>query len=305
MMALVSLPVLVVCGLLLRPALVAADDKKPAPLTGGNFEVQVIKDVAYNDAKDAHKVKHKLDLYLPKGKKDFPVLLFVHGGGWRNGDKRIYGLLGKNFAKNGVGVVITNYRLTTKDSKVKHPDHIRDVAKAFAWTHKNIGKHGGKASEIFIAGHSAGGHLVALLATDPSYLQAEKLSLSDIKGVIALSGVYVIRPVRNLGEVFSKDEEECKKASPQEHVKGKHPPFLIAYGDKESKGLGRQAKPFGKALKDCKCEAEVLEIADRDHVGIMRRAVMSDEDPLSQAMLKFIAKHSGLKLTPKAAKTSE
>src|SRR5262249_36524284 len=152
---------------------------------------RVVKDIAYYQGKDADPVKHRLDLYLPRGREGFPVLFFVHGGTWRSGGKRIYPRLGEGFAGRGVGTGIINYPLS---AGVQHPAHIRDVARAFAWTVKNISKYGGRADWVFLSGHSAGGHLAALLATDESYLRAEKLSLGSIRGVLALSGVYVIVP---------------------------------------------------------------------------------------------------------------
>src|SRR5262249_50869098 len=91
------------------------------------FEVDAVHDVAYYEGKDAHKVKHKLDLYLPKGQKDFPVLFFVHGGAWSTGDKKFFGVyssLGRQFAKHGIGTVVTNYRLSPG---VQHPEHIKDI----------------------------------------------------------------------------------------------------------------------------------------------------------------------------------
>ncbi|MCA1481900.1 alpha/beta hydrolase, partial [Bradyrhizobium sp. NBAIM08] len=116
--------------------------------------------------------------------------------------------------------------------KVKHPAHIEDVAKAFAWTCENIGKYGGRTDRIFACGHSAGGHLVSLLATDPSWLKAEKHAPSDIRGVVSISGVYEIdNQFRLFTGVFGTDPAVCKKASPLTHAAGKHPPFLIAYGD--------------------------------------------------------------------------
>ena len=72
----------------------AQDDKKPAA-KAADSTVEVIKDVAYYDGKDADPVRHKLDLYLPKGKKDFPVLMFVHGGTWKSGKKDPYAPLGR------------------------------------------------------------------------------------------------------------------------------------------------------------------------------------------------------------------
>ncbi len=62
------------------------------------FEVETKTDVAYRSDKDADPVKHKLDIYTPKGQKDFPVLMFVHGGAWKSGNKELYAALGKTFA---------------------------------------------------------------------------------------------------------------------------------------------------------------------------------------------------------------
>lgn len=69
------------------------------------FEVEVVKDLAYNPAKDADADRQKLDLYLPKGKKDFPVLVFVHGGGYQKGDRKEGEALGRAFAARGVGEI--------------------------------------------------------------------------------------------------------------------------------------------------------------------------------------------------------
>src|SRR3984957_4543029 len=90
----------------------AADDKKPAAKDPGKLAVETKKEIAYYDGKDADPLRHKLDLYLPKGQKDFPVVMFVHGGTWRSGKKDIYAPLGEMYARNGVGAVIINYRLS-------------------------------------------------------------------------------------------------------------------------------------------------------------------------------------------------
>src|SRR5206468_7210778 len=79
------------------------------------YEVEKHKNLSYNPARTADPVRHKLDLYVPKGVKDFPALMFVHGGGWRSGTKALYGPLGGTFAKRGSGTAAINYRRT--DSK--------------------------------------------------------------------------------------------------------------------------------------------------------------------------------------------
>jgi acetyl esterase/lipase len=196
--------------------------------------------------------------------------------------------------------VIINYRLSPA---VQHPAHIQDVARAFAWTVRNIAKYGGRPDQVFICGHSAGGHLVALLATAENYLKAEKLGFENIKGVIAISGVYTIRGSR-LSKEFGEDPKVLEEASPLKHVKGGLPPFLIVYADDDFPALDRLAESMGKALKDAKDTVTVMEIDDRDHYTIIR-SMVKETDPVTQAALKFIAKLSGLKLKaaePAAAK---
>jgi acetyl esterase/lipase len=156
--------------------------------------VERIRGISYYDGPQADSGKHRLDLFLPKGKTDYPVVILVHGGAWIVGDNRCCGLyssVGEFLAGQGIGAVLPNYRLSPS---VKHPEHIKDLARAFAWTRKHIAEHGGRADEIFLMGHSAGGHLVALLATDEEYLNEEGCRSTDIKGVIGLSGVYRITP---------------------------------------------------------------------------------------------------------------
>lgn len=267
---------------------------------GGDFAVDVIPDVAYYSGPGADANKRKLDLYLPKGQTGFPVLFFVHGGAWTTGDRKLYLPFGRLLAKNGIGAVIISYRLTPQ---VQHPGHIEDVARAFAWTHANIGKHGGRADQIFVAGHSAGGHLAALLVTNERYLKAHDLTPKDIKGAIPMSGVYVVGGGDRMKRVFGEGPDAAESASPLRQVTGKEPPFLILYADDDFPGCDRMSEAMAKALKAAKVEAECQTIKDRGHVSIMVRLATSESDPATQAILAFVARHSGLKLRPAALKT--
>jgi acetyl esterase/lipase len=150
------------------------------------------KDVAYFDGPGADTYRHRVDLFLPKGKTDFPIVVLVHGGAWMMGDNRccgLYSTVGEYLASQGIGAILPNYRLSPS---VKHPEHVKDVARAFAWTKHHIKDYGGDPKQMFLVGHSAGGHLVALLATDEQYLKAHGCKTSDIKGVVGISGVYRI-----------------------------------------------------------------------------------------------------------------
>jgi acetyl esterase/lipase len=282
--------VAICAGLLGTFAPLPADDKPADKVTekpaekAVQFEVEKFKDIAYRTDKDADKERHKLDIYCPKGQKDFPVILFVHGGTWKMGNKNLYTAIGETFAKAGIGMVITNYRLSPA---VQHPAHVEDVAKAFAWVVENIGKYNGSPEKLFICGHSAGGHLVSLLATDPSYLKAEKHSFADIKGVIPISGVFQITPVAPLKQAFGTDAEVCKQASPLTHVTGKHPPFLIAYADSELPTLDTMAKDMHKALQKVESPTELMECKNCNHITIILKFVNQD-DQLNKAVREFV-----------------
>ncbi len=287
---------------------------------GGNHQVQSIKDIAYGAKRGPDPRKHKLDLYLPKDQKGFPVLLFVHGGGWTVGDKWQYFSLGNILARNGVGVVVVNYHLSPL---AKHPEHVEDIAKAFAWTFDNIEKHGGRSDRIFVSGHSAGGHLVSLLATNESYLQAHKRSIKDVRGVFAISGVFnfqngwMDREIAQgndwlgrkwrtelgyllTGLVFGNDKQVALEAAPISHVKGGEPPFLILYGSQDLPGCEKMSNDFCAALREKKVEALCEKISNRTHHGMIAKAQLSEADPVTQALLGFIASHSELVLSPRS-----
>jgi acetyl esterase/lipase len=252
------------------------------------FDMQMIPNVAYHDGADADRVRHRLDIYLPKGHKDFPVLFFVHGGGWVEGSKNqfgVYPVLARAFTRHGIAVVCPNYRLSPA---VQHPEHIRDVARAFAWTHKNIGKYGGRTDEIFVGGHSAGGHLSALLATDETYLKERGLALSDIRGAMPVSGLFTIPANQMFWVPFGRDASVRRQASPIHHVHAGCPPFLIMLGENDLPACDLpQAEAFCKALKKSGVPAQLLEVKRRNHLSILLNAV-NDTDPVTRAMLTFM-----------------
>jgi acetyl esterase/lipase len=257
-----------------------------APPAEDKFERHA--DIPYRTDKDADRERHVLDVYTPRGKKDFPVVLFVHGGSWKSGNKNLYAALGQSLAADGIGCVVCNYRLSPA---VQHPGHVEDVAKAFAWTAENIGKYGGNKDQFFLCGHSAGGHLVSLLATDPRYLKAEKHSPAEVKGVASFSGVYqVVNTERVFEGPFGKDADVCKAASPITHVAGNHPPFLLAYADNDFPHLDKMAENMQAALKKADSPVELVRCKDRNHITIIVQFV-NNTDPLNKAFRDFVQKN--------------
>ncbi|MDQ6780536.1 MAG: alpha/beta fold hydrolase [Candidatus Eremiobacteraeota bacterium] len=131
--------------------------------------------------------KHQLDVFTPAGASGLPVLMFVHGGGLEEGDRTEYRWLGRALAEQQYVVVIPSYRLYPV---AKAADAVADVAAAFGWTVKHIARFGGSPNRIVLVGHSAGGYLTAILAFDPRYLRAARLSVRNIRGVFELSADY-------------------------------------------------------------------------------------------------------------------
>jgi acetyl esterase/lipase len=271
------------------------------------FTVKEVHDLAYRDAAPGETIgnHNRLDLYLPDGAKDFPVVLIVHGGAWMVGDKNWDSIpnIGRTFAKQGIGAVGINYRLSPT---VQHPTHIQDVASAFAWVHKHIGEYGGRSDKFTIMGHSAGGHLVALLATDDSYLKAVGLCRQNIQAVIGVSGVYQISEMglnaigrRRAGStegsdtpferIFGKEPNAAHNASPLAHMHTGLPPFLLVYAEKDMPTLGLQAMAMNAALKANNCDSTLLKVDNRSHVTVMWKCSQAD-DPVMCAAMSLIRK---------------
>jgi acetyl esterase/lipase len=259
---------------------------------------------------------HKLDVYCPKGKTDCPVLIFWHGGAWCSGCKdkvlSIFGYdnIAESFAQRGIVVVVPNYRLSPA---VKHPEHIRDAAHAFAWTSKHIADYGGDPDHIFVGGHSAGGHLASLLAVDPCWLNEVGRGPRHISGVVSVSGVYALKDidydvkwswtapknyfkcegeVRPLKLAFGSDPDVIKEASPINHVHSGLPPFLLLNGGLDYCPLKRMAKDFSSALKDAGCDVQSKTISWRTHDTLLFDVVHRTADKkTTKAIVDFIGGH--------------
>jgi len=261
-------------------------------LAGGPFDVVEERDLPYYEGPGFDRRKHRLDLFLPRGQRDFPVLFFIHGGAWVSGDRRMYTSVGRVFAKNGVGTAVISYRLSPA---VQHPAHVDDCARAFAWVKNHIGERGGRPDQIFVAGQSAGGHLTALLCTNEKYLAQQNCSLADIRGAIPISGIFEFRPGR-FDRVIGEGVEAAESASPIRFLNDRCPPFLVMYAERDIPNCDQMSQRLCRELNQWKVPAESHEIAGRNHVSIMFRLMMDTRDPATQQMLRFIARNSGLQL---------
>jgi acetyl esterase/lipase len=250
--------------------------------------VTLVRGLAYHDGPDFNPQKQVLDVYLPPQASGFSVVFLVHGGGWERGNQSRLGYIARTLAREGLGVVAITHRLTDgTPQQVVHPGHIEDVARAFAWTYNHMADYGGNVGKIVLMGHSSGGHLISLLATDPRYLAAHGLSPDLIKAAITVSGPY---DLRGFGILAFPTQEEWD-ASPLKYVGEHQPPFQILYTDRDLVGAEWQARTFYQALVKANSEAELIEVPQRDHFTLMSRTALPG-DPAREAILRFIAAHT-------------
>ena len=250
---------------------------------GSRFEAHA--NLTYYSGEGADKYRHRLDLYVPKGKKDVPVMMFVHGGGFTVGIKDQYAFVGQVFATYGIATAVISYRLAPK---TVYPENVLDTARAFAWLRAHAGEYGGKTDKIFISGHSAGATLIAMLGSDPAYLKQVGESLDHVAGVIPISGSFTQGGRSAMFQGFPPPEPEVvRNASAINHVAGPHPPFLILYGDMDMARTGQDARDMAKAMKDAGNSADVHEIAGHAHMDMIT-GVTDPSDAGLQFVLKFV-----------------
>jgi len=261
------------------------DMRLPALAEAPNVEVK--KDVVYVEGKPENEAKHKLDLYVPKDRKPAPVFVFIHGGAWRYGDRGLYPPLGQRIAREGILTVIPSYRLAPQNA---WPAQAEDAAAAFAWTVRHIAEFGGDTNRIFLGGHSAGGHLSALLTFNERYLRAHQLSPASIRGVIALSGVYNLDIGDAQSAVFGKDRVVRREASPLFQLRSPAPPFLVTFCEWDYPTLPAQAKIFHAALQRAGVTSELFFTPRENHISEML-AMTHEEDPTAREVVRFIQEH--------------
>lgn len=255
-------------------------------------------DLAYDRIEGVDPNLLSLDIYAPEGAvrgEGRRVVIMIHGGGWRGGDKANPAIVGakmRHFVAAGGVYVSLNYRLSAADPEVNeliHPVHVRDCAKALAWIHDHIADYGGDPDQLHLMGHSAGGHLAGLVATNQRFLKAEGKDLSILKSNVLLDPAAIDVPgyleavagggmTRLYHLAFGQDPDNHRDASPQDHVSaGKGiPPTLIFYaGDRMA--LDRFAPAFAASMNAAGVPAQAVDTVTLDHGQINSHIGMIDE----------------------------
>jgi acetyl esterase/lipase len=261
--------------------------------------IEVARDLTYLAAPPVPAGDTTLDLYFAESTRaaprtSSPIVVFVHGGGWRQGDKAPHATKGQRFAAAGFLFASVNYRL---HPAVDVATQALDVAQAISWVARNAETYDADPTRVFVMGHSAGAHLAALVALDPSYLESARFPREHLRGVVLLDGGgYDLLDLRADAEglapelyrtVFGDDPETRRKLSPFHAVvvgSPAPPPFLVLHVPREASRLASQK--LAARLREAGGAAEVVETPGKTH-QTLNRELGADGDEPTELVLAF------------------
>ena len=258
-----------------------AQRRAAAPSVAG---AQVLHDVAYGTDP-----RQRFDVYLPRGAHDAPVVFMVHGGGWRNGDKAMDGVVDYKVARwvpRGLIVVSANYRmLPDADPLVQ----ARDVATALAAAQRKVATLGGNPDRFVLMGHSAGGHLVALLAAAPEI--AREAGARPWLGTVLLDAgtVDVVAKMRQrhlplFDHAFGDDPRFWASASPMQRLHARPAPILAVCSSQRTDSCPPNRR-FAEKVRSLGGRAELLPQA-LSHRDI--NVQVGEENAYTRAVERFL-----------------
>ena len=216
--------------------------------------------------------KQTLDLHRP-AKTGAPILLFIHGGFWRALDKSDHTFVAPAFVAAGACFVNLNYDLCPA---VTLDDIVREAREGLAWVWRNAARLGGDPDRLFVAGHSAGAHLCALLlARDWT---AEELPADAIKGAACLSGIYetaVVRRISVNGDV-RLDEATAARCDALSRPPRGRPDMLVTVGGDEPEGWRAQTEAYAAACRAVGLAPEVQTVPATNHFTLIHDVARAD-----------------------------
>lgn len=227
-----------------------------------------------------------LDLFRP-WRGDAPVHMFIHGGYWRAMDKSFFSFPAQGLVDKGALVAIANYALCPAASMDEIVQQIRFACK---WLWRNCSNYGGNPNAIHVSGHSAGGHLTAMMMATNWPDVASDLPANLIKSGVAISGLFELEPLRylSLNDDLRLDEKDVRLNSPiflNPQVKA---PLSLVVGEEESDEFQRQSYHFFETWGEKGASVEYIEMPNCNHFTIINQ-MMHPGNPLTQLMLGHMA----------------
>jgi acetyl esterase/lipase len=213
--------------------------------------------------------RQKLDVYIPTGTraKSKGIMVFGYGGGYKDGNRDEYRFIGQVFANLGLVTVIYDYRLFPE---VQFPTYLEDATLAVRWVYDNAKKYGADNNALILAGHSAGAHIAAMLATNSVHLENVNLQPSNLKLVLSLSGGYDFWNAQT-GFISPDIAEVMQGAMPQstqplEFLTSFVPPMLLMHAKTDSILPINQARTFAARAKSLGADVTLFEY-EGDHAS--------------------------------------
>jgi arylformamidase len=215
-----------------------------------------------------------LDIF-PAADAKAPVLVFLHGGYWRSLDKSDHSFIAPAFVKQGVCVVVPNYALCPA---VTVPQIVLQMVKALAWVWRYISEWGGDPARIHVAGHSAGGHLAAMMMACQWQRHAADLPLNVVKSALSVSGLYELASVSRapmLQADLHLDETQIQQCSPAWMPAPAHGRLLSVVGSLESAEFLRHNRLIRKSW-GARCVPVCQELHGLNHFSIVEALAKPD-----------------------------
>lgn len=227
-----------------------------------------------------------LDIYKPKDSTTpAPVVVFFYGGSWKTGERAQYRFVGERLANAGVVAIVADYRTFPRTT---FPGFVEDGARAVAWSHAHAADYGGDTRRVFVAGHSAGAQIAALIGTDASYLAAHGMQPGDLAGVIGMSGPYDFVINGGYEQIFGP-REQWPRAQAVNFVDGDEPPFLLVHGTGDRVVEAKDSQELADKLRNNSGKAELVWLVDAGHIAPLAAIHDPGRDPtVMQAIEAFV-----------------
>lgn len=249
---------------------------------------QRISDIAYGEAP-----RQKLDIYLARqqnGQRRSTVVFF-YGGSWESGQKDQYKFVAEALTSVGFDVVIPDYRV---HPDVRFPAFVDDGAAALSWVKQHLADYGGQSDRLFVAGHSAGAHIAALLALDEEYLERYGLRPDQINGMIGLAGPYDFLPLKSdtLKTIFGPEQTRWR-SQPINFVDGSNPPVLLLVGNNDLTVRPKNSRNLAAKIREKNGNVELVEFKDYGHVAMVAKLArpLRGDGRLLETISAFIHRH--------------
>ncbi len=252
-------PSMTVCGAAGEPARWA---RQSAAFRQG-FGGYTALDIAYGEAPGM-----RLDLFAPATGDAHPVHVYIHGGYWQRTDKSDYSFLAEALVNAGACVVIPNYTLCPATTVAGIVDEVRQ---SLAWVWRHAGEHGGDPGRIHVSGHSAGGHLTAMMALTDWPAMAADLPPALVRSGIPISGVFEVEPLVHtpINEPLGLDVAAARAISPLLQDGDAGVPLAFAVGGDESEEFHRQSAAMATRWRQLGGRAGEMTCPARHHFNVI------------------------------------